>query len=92
MQLGLAYLFAAALIAGLLLLARRNRKQGWRRRRAIWLKDRAEAALRTIESPSATAPLHHLGDLGRLHESLVAHAPANAPEPADKPMKSSVLT
>lgn len=92
MQLGLAYLFAAGLIAGLFLLARRNRKRGWKRRRAFWLEDRFAAALRTVESPSAAAPLQHLGDLGRLHESLVAHAPAKAPERADKPMKSSVLT
>lgn len=90
-QLGLAYLFAAGLIAGLFLMARRNRKQGWKRRRAVWLEDRAAAALRTVESPSAGAPLQHLGDLGRLHESLVANGPANAPEPAEKPLKSGVL-
>jgi hypothetical protein len=90
-QLSLAYLFAAGLISGLVLMARRNRKQGWRRRRGVWLEDQAEAALRTIESPSGEPALQHLGDLGRLNESLVAHGVPQAPEPVEKPLKANVL-
>jgi len=91
MQLSFAYLCAAGLIAVLVLLALRNRKQGWRRRRGVWLEVEAEAALRAVESPSVAEPLHHVGDLGRLHESLVAHGAPQAPAPAEKPVKSIVL-
>lgn len=91
MQLSLAYLVATGLIAGLVLLARRNQKQGWRRRRGVWLEVQAEAALRTVEAPSTAQPLQHLGDLGRLNESLVAHGAPQAPAPAEKPLKSNVL-
>lgn len=91
MQLSLAYLCAAALIATLVLLARRNQRQGWRRRRGVWLEEQAETALRAFESPYKDQPRSHLADLGRLHESLVAHGLPQAPEPAEKPAKSSVL-
>jgi hypothetical protein len=88
MQLSIAYLIAAGLITGLVLLARQNRRQGWRRRRGVWLEERAEAALRTVESPSAAPALQHLGDLGRLNQSLVDH---DAPVPVEKPLKANVL-
>lgn len=97
MQLSFAYLLAAGLIATLFLLARRNRRQGWRRQRGVWLQVQAEAALRTVEAPSAGAPspdlgdFGHLGDLGRLQESLVAHGAPVTPAPAEKPLKSNVL-
>jgi hypothetical protein len=83
------------------LLARRNRRQGWRRQRGVWLQVQAEAALRTVEAPSAAAPSQTLGDtgysgdLGRLHEALIAHGVAQGapvmPAPGEKPLKSSVL-
>ena len=94
MQLSFAYLLAAALICVLLLLARRNRRQGWRRQRGVWLQVQAEAALRTVETPSAAAPAFgHLGDLGRLHQALVAQGAPQSPAPApeEKPLKSNVL-
>jgi hypothetical protein len=91
MQLSFAYLVATSFIAVLVVLARRNQKQGWRRRRGVWLEAHAEAALRTVESPAAEAPLQHLGDLGRLNDSLVAHGVPQAPAPAEKPLKSNVL-
>ena len=91
MQLSFAYLAATGLIAVLVMLARRNQKQGWRRRRGVWLEARAEAALRTVEPPSAEAPLQHLGDLGRLNDSLVAHGVPQAPALAEKPLKANVL-
>jgi hypothetical protein len=91
-----AYLAAAGLIATLVLLARWNRKQGWRRRRGAWLDVQAEAALRTVEARSDSAPLQHLDDLGRLHQALVAHGVPQAPvpkvlAPQEKPLESNVL-
>jgi hypothetical protein len=91
MQLSLAYLFAAGLIAAVALLALRNRNQGWRRRRGAWLEDQAEAAMRSLESPWADAPLQHLGDLGRLNRSLTAYGLPQSPAVAEKPLKSNVL-
>jgi hypothetical protein len=91
MQLSFAYLAATGFIAVLVLLARRNQKQGWRRRRGVWLESKAEAALRTVEAPTAEGPLQHLGDLGRLNDSLVAHGVPQAPAPVEKPLKSNVL-
>jgi hypothetical protein len=97
MQLSFAYLFAAGLISLLFLLARRNRKLGWRRQRGVWLQMQAEAALRTVQARPAGAPAQqldgfsHLGDLGRLQESLVAHGAPQAPAPVEKPLKSNVL-
>jgi hypothetical protein len=97
MQLSFAYLAAAGLISVLVLLGRKNRQQGWRRLRGVWLTRQAEAALRSLEAPAAAAPspdlgdLGHLGDLGRLQESLVAHGAPVTPAPAEKPLKSNVL-
>jgi hypothetical protein len=91
MQLSLAYLAAGGLISVLVLSARRNRKQGWHRRRGVWLDMRAEAALRTVEAHSVSVPLQHIDDLGRLHQALVAHGVAPSPAPAEKPLKANVL-
>lgn len=90
-QLSLAYLSATGLIAALVLLALWNRKQGWRKRRGAWLEDQAEAALRAFELPPQDEELSHFADLSRLHQSLVAHGAPQQPEPAEKPLKSSVL-
>jgi hypothetical protein len=97
MQLSFAYLLAAGLISALLLLARRNRRQGWRRQRGVWLQVQAEAALRTVEAAGTGAPaprlddFGHLEDLGRLHQALVDRGVAQAPAPEEKPLKSNVL-
>jgi len=94
MQLSFAYLLAAGLISVLLLLARRNRRQGWRRQRSFWLQVPTEAALRTVDAgaPAQRSPdFGHLGDLGRLRESLVAHGTPVTPSPAEKPLKPNVL-
>jgi hypothetical protein len=95
MQLSFAYLAAAAVILTLVLLASRNRRQGWRRQRGVWLDAQARAALRTFEAPAAVASnsdhLGHLDDLGRLHRALSAHGVPQAPEPVEKPLKSNVL-
>lgn len=94
-DLSAAYVAAAGLIATLLLLARRNRRQGWRRQRGVWLQVQVEAALRTVQAPAEEAQpsgdLGHLGDLGRLQESLVAHGTPVTPAPGEKPLKSNVL-
>jgi hypothetical protein len=91
MQLSLAYVFAAGLITGLVLLARQNRKQGWRRRRGVWLEDQAELALLTVQSTPLAPTLQHLGDLGRLNQSLTSHGVPQAPAPVEKPLKANVL-
>jgi hypothetical protein len=91
MQLSLAYLFAAGLITGLVLLARQNRKQGWRRRRGVWLEEQAELALLTVQSSSPAPTLQHLGDLGRLNQSLRLHGAPQVPAPVEKPLKPNVL-
>jgi hypothetical protein len=78
MQLSFAYLFAALVIAGLYLLARRNRKQGWRKQREVPYQ----------EAPYQEAielPVDHFADLSRLHQALIAHGEPTRPEPAKKP-------
>jgi hypothetical protein len=76
MQLSLAYIFAAGLIAGLALLARRNQRQGWRKKRGMWRGVQLgveEGALEAREdAPQPYAPLEHLGDIDRLQQVLVA--------------------
>jgi hypothetical protein len=91
MQLSLAYVFAAGLITGLVLLARQNRKLGWRRRRGVWLEDQAELALLTVQSTPVAPTLQHLGDLSRLSQSLTALGAPQAPAPVEKPLKANVL-
>jgi hypothetical protein len=76
-QLSLAYLFALGLIGGLVLLARRNQEQGWQKRRGVLLDVQSAAARDAFaarkHSPLEDVPLTHLGDLERLHQSLVSH-------------------
>jgi hypothetical protein len=83
-ELSFAYLSAAGLIAGLVLLARRNQQQGWHKHRAQWLEVQSNAAVRAFVAkplpPDET--LQHLADLDRLRQSLVAH---NQPAPAEVP-------
>jgi hypothetical protein len=89
-QLSLAYLFAAGLIAGLVLLARGNEEHGWRSRHGAWFEVRLAAA-RAFEAredpPAPQAPLQHLGDLERLYQSLIAHGEPQRPEPAEAAKK-----
>lgn len=92
MELSLAYLSAAGLIATLFLLARRNRKQGWRKPRPVWSELQAIAAVRAFEAkgdPSRPIEtLQHLGDLDRLRQSLVAHGKPQPPEALEVPVKT----
>lgn len=90
-QLLFAYLAVGGSISALLVLARGNRKQGWRRRRGVWRDVQAEAALRAVKAPSVTVPFQHLDDLGRLHQALVAQGLGQAPAPVEKPLKANVL-
>jgi hypothetical protein len=79
MEFIIASVFAAGLIAGLTLLARRNRAQGWRKPRKSWFDVQADAASRAFAAGQAEAssrgPLEHLRDLQRLQQALTAHAP-----------------
>jgi hypothetical protein len=86
LELSLAYLFAAAIIAVLVVLAKRNQQQGWRKQRGQWMNVELTAApaLETWQDPS------HMGDLTRLHQSLTVDGQPTRPEPA-KPVKDSVL-
>ncbi len=68
LELTLAYLAAAALISGLIFMARRNQKQGWRKPREIWRQAPAPMEVR------AEPGLAHLGDLGRLQQSLATES------------------
>jgi hypothetical protein len=89
-QLSLAYLFAAGLIAGLVLLARRNEEQGWHSQHGAGFEVRSAAA-RAFEAredpPAPQAPLKHLGDLERLYHSLIAYGEPQRPEPAEAAKK-----
>jgi hypothetical protein len=71
LELSGAYLIAAALIGGLIFLARRNQKQGWRRpRRAMW--EASSQAARTSNDAWVDVPIEHFSDLLRLQQSLAA--------------------
>jgi hypothetical protein len=87
-ELSLAYALAAAVIGGLLVLARRNRQEGWRRHRETWLEAQSSAAIAAFAAPSDSPPeqpdLRHLGDLDRLHQSLVAHNEHQSPAPVEE--------
>lgn len=84
MELSLAYLFAAALIGGLILLARRNQRQGWRKERRSWFEVQSATAVQAFgrrEAESApTGPLQHLADLARLQEALTSEGATKRPE------------
>lgn len=85
-ELSLAYLVGAGLIAGLFFMAKQNQKQGWRKHRAVW----GQATLTAFETqPEPPQTLSHLGDLGRLQQSLVAHGKPQSPE--NVPEKTSDL-
>jgi hypothetical protein len=86
-ELLLAYSVAAALISVLVVMARRNRRQGWRKRRGQWVDVELSAATRAFEAKETPS---HMGDLGRLQQSLTAFGQSTSPEPA-KPVKPSVL-
>jgi hypothetical protein len=81
-QLSLAYVFAIGVIGGLVLLARRNQQQGWQKRRGVFLDVQSAAARDAFaarkHSPFEDVPLAHLGDLERLHQSLVSHRVSQA--------------
>lgn len=78
LELSFAYLVAAAFIAGLFFLAIGNRRQGWRKRRAVWWEAQAKAASAVFEAMH-DAPLQHLDDLSRLQNSLT-HQKRPVPE------------
>jgi hypothetical protein len=86
LELSLAYLVAGALIAVLVVLAKRNHNHGWRKQRGQWMNVELTAApvLETTQDPS------HMGDLTRLHQSLTIDGQPTSPEPAKK-VKASVL-
>ena len=70
LELAFAYLIAAVLIVGLVLLAVRNRKQGWRKNRGAWWEAQSTAAIATVQIHKTEAPLEHFNDLVRLQQSL----------------------
>ena len=78
LELSFAYLISAALIAGLVFLAVRNRNQGWRKQRGVWQEVQATAAIAAFEASKAAAPLEHFNDLVRLRQSL-AHDTERVP-------------
>jgi hypothetical protein len=69
LELSAAYLVAAALIGGLLFLAIRNHKQGWRKQRHVWGQTRSTAAIQSLQ-PEVELTLEHFSDLARLQQSL----------------------
>ena len=86
-ELLLAYLFAIGLIAAMVLLARRNREQGWRKHRGVLLDVQSAAAREAFAAP----PLAHLGDLERLNQSLVSHGEPQPAAPAEKEQHAKSL-
>ncbi len=86
-ELLLAYSVAAALISVLVVMAKRNRRQGWRKQRGQWVDVELSAATRAFEAKETPS---HMGDLGRLQQSLTAFGQSTSPEPV-KPVKPSVL-
>ena len=78
-QLTLAYLFAAVLMLILVLLARRNQRQGWRKQRGEFFK--------VSESPAL--PAEHQGDLGRLQQSLSAYGEPISPLPSPERVETT---
>jgi hypothetical protein len=69
LELSLAYLAAAVLIGGLLYLAVRNHKRGWRKQRNVWGEAQSAAALASIER-QVDPPVEHFSDLARLQNAL----------------------
>jgi hypothetical protein len=80
-QLSLAYSAAFFLIAILLLFARKNRKEGWRKPQVPLYAEKAE-----LSGEPGDHPGDHLGELARLNQSLVRYGSTTKPEPAKKPV------
>jgi hypothetical protein len=89
MELFLAYTFALVLIVGLVLLARRNQQQGWRRERGV-LGGMLLDTHRDTTLPY-TASTDHLGDIHRLREALIAHS-SSLSEPVEANTKDDLAT
>jgi hypothetical protein len=79
MELSLAYLAAAVLIGGLLYLAERNHKRGWRRQRNVWGQAQVSAAVASIDARIDT-PVEHFSDLARLQHALATEDEATRKE------------
>jgi hypothetical protein len=90
MQLFLAYTFALVLIAGLVLLARRNQNQGWRKKRGVIGGIQLETHTDTMQP--YTSQLEHLGDITRLRQALVAHSEPLSEEPVEAITKEDLAT
>jgi hypothetical protein len=102
-DLSLAYIVAAGTVGSLILLAKRNQKQGWRKQRISWNQPQILAAQRAFATSVNRPParpltpvmsdvsLQHLGDLSRLREALTANgeptSPAASPIPSPTPSK-----
>jgi hypothetical protein len=70
----LVYLIAAVMIAGLVLLAIRNRQQGWRKNRGAWWETQSTAAVAAFEARVDAPIVEHFNDLVRLQRSLAHDA------------------
>jgi hypothetical protein len=77
-QLSIAYAAAFFLIAVLLLFARKNRKEGWKKHRVPLYEETPASS----DKPTGD----HLGELSRLNQSLVGYGEPTKPEPAKKPV------
>ena len=80
----LAYIAAAGTIGSLILLAKRNQKQGWRKQRISWNQPQILAAQRAFAAsinPVAGSSAH-ASDIGQLPYNIWAtyHAPAASPQ------------
>jgi hypothetical protein len=71
MELSVGYLVAAILTGGLLFLALRNQKQGWRKPSGDLAQTQSEAAVTSVES-GLDSSLQHSNDLTRLQRSVAA--------------------
>ena len=94
-DLSVAYIAAAGTVGLLVVLAKRNQKQGWRKQRISWDEAQILAAQRAFAAPlnpsAAPAirdvPLQHLGDLSRLQEALTGHGEPTSPAAPSRPSK-----
>jgi hypothetical protein len=69
MELSVGYLVAAILTGGLLFLALRNQKQGWRKPCGDWAQVQSEVAITSVEY-RVDSSLQHSNDLTRLQQSI----------------------
>jgi hypothetical protein len=83
-------LTASVLIGAMFVFAVRNRKQGWRKTRNLWLDVQPIVAMagdKGEEKPEELPPLRHLGDLSRLHDALSRDTkPVPKPVPVPEPI------